>query len=47
MELCIDHEIIVEINGGYSSSINGKVERPRQTIKNIVCIQLLSCEHNY
>ena len=30
---------------GYVSSISGKVERPQQTIKNMVHIQLLSCFH--
>ena len=41
--LCIDYEVIVETNGGYASSINGKVKRPQETIDNTICIQLLSC----
>ena len=45
MQLCFDHEFIVETPGVYASSINGKVERDLQTIINIVCIQLLSCGH--
>ena len=38
--------IIVETTGGYSSTINVKVERPHQTIKNMVQIQLISCVHS-
>ena len=41
--LFIDYEVIVETNGGYSSSINGQVKCPHQTINNLICIQLLYC----
>ena len=46
MKICIDHEVSVETNGGCASSINGKVEHTNQTIKNMVHIQILSCEHS-
>ena len=42
MQLYFDHDIIAEITGAYASSINGKVERPHQTIKNMVHIQILT-----
>ena len=38
--------IIVETTGGHASSINGKVERPHQTIKNMVRVQLISRGHS-
>ena len=47
MQPCIEHEVIVDTNGGYASSINRKVERPYQTINNIVWIKLISCGHQY
>ena len=46
MQLCIEHEFVVKTTNGYACSINGKVECPHQTIKYIVCIQLLSCGHH-
>ena len=46
MQLFIDHYIIVETTGVYTSPINGKVERPRQIINNMVRIQLLSWGHS-
>ena len=45
MQLLIDHKVIVETTGGYSHSVNGKVERPHQNINNMVRIQLLSRWH--
>ena len=47
MKLCLDElQIIVETTGGYNSSVNGKVERPHQTIKNMVRVQLISRGHD-
>ena len=46
MQVCIDHGVIVDITGSYSSSINGKIELPQQTIKNMVMTQLLSHGHH-
>ena len=46
MNLCIEHEFIVETTGDYSSSINGKVENPHQITKNMVCIQILYRGHS-
>ena len=42
MQLCFDHDAIVETTGGYASSINGNSECLHQTIKNMVNIQLIS-----
>ena len=45
MKLCIDHEVIVETIGDYYSSINGNLENPHQTTKNMVCIKILYSVH--
>ena len=45
IQLCFDHDIIFKTTGGYASPINRKVELPHQIIKNMVCIQLISCGH--
>ena len=47
MQLCVDHEYIVETIWKYDSSINWKVYRPHQTMNNMFCIQLLSCGQRY
>ena len=46
MALCLDElGIIVETTGGHNSSVNGKVECPHGTIKDMVRVQLLSRGH--
>ena len=47
MQLCIYHEVIVDITSSYSSPINGNLEHPHQTIKNTVCIQILYHGNRY
>ena len=45
MQLCIDLENVVDTTIGYASSINVKVQSPRQNIKSMVHTQLISCGH--
>ena len=45
MQIFIYHEVNVDTTGVYASTIRLNVERPRKTIKNTVCIQLLSYRH--
>ena len=35
-------DLVVESTGGYTSSLNGKAERPFRTIKNMIRVQLMS-----
>ena len=46
MQICIGHEVTVDTNGGYASSINGKVECTKKRINNMVRIQLLPRGHS-
>ena len=46
MQLCIDHEVIVDTTRCCVSLIKGKVQHPHQTIKNMFRIQFLSHGHS-
>ena len=46
MQVYIDHKVVVKTTGGHASSINGKLERPHKTIKNMVRTQLLYRGHS-
>jgi hypothetical protein len=42
----IHHCITLDTTGGYSSFLNGKVERPHQTIAQLVCAMLINSGHS-